>query len=99
MKYLVKKDKTKRYNFFVSESKQTALKVFGRNRQSLATNFFPAEKNFLFHKNGLSRVLIKNRCVVSGNSKSVYRIFRLSRSMFRRSASFGYISGVTKASW
>ena len=46
-----------------------------------------------------SRVRIKNRCIITGRSHSVYRICRLSRIKFRELASQGLLMGITKSSW
>lgn len=42
---------------------------------------------------------IRNRCVLTGRSRSVSRKFRLGRSKLRELASRGELPGVTKASW
>ncbi|KAJ5888457.1 hypothetical protein N7495_008498 [Penicillium taxi] len=42
---------------------------------------------------------IKNRCVASGTSRSVFRDFRLNRYQFRMQALSGELPGVKKASW
>ena len=42
---------------------------------------------------------IRNRCVVTGRPRGVYRKFGLSRITFREMALKGEIPGITKASW
>ncbi|RYE17891.1 MAG: 30S ribosomal protein S14 [Sphingobacteriaceae bacterium] len=42
---------------------------------------------------------IKNRCILSGRSKAVYRFCRLSRIRIRELANKGLLNGVTKSSW
>lgn len=44
-------------------------------------------------------VRVKNRCIITGRSKSVYRFCRLSRISFRELASKGLLIGVSKSSW
>ncbi len=46
-----------------------------------------------------SMIRMKNRCVLTGRSKSVYRFCRLSRISFRELASKGLLIGITKSSW
>ena len=46
-----------------------------------------------------SPVRIKNRCAVTGRSKSYMRQFGLSRIQFREMARRGELPGVTKSSW
>ena len=42
---------------------------------------------------------IRNICILTGRSRSVYRSFRLSRLKLREYAIAGYFVGLTKASW
>jgi small subunit ribosomal protein S14 len=49
-------------------------------------------------RNG-SPVRVRNRCVITGRSRAVYRMFGLSRIKLRELALEGKIPGVTKASW
>ncbi|KAJ3685480.1 hypothetical protein LUZ61_014644 [Rhynchospora tenuis] len=42
---------------------------------------------------------VRNRCIFSGRPRSVYRLFRSSRIVFRSLASEGALMGVKKASW
>ena len=42
---------------------------------------------------------IRNRCELTGRSRSYYRKFRLSRIMLRELANKGLIPGVVKSSW
>lgn len=42
---------------------------------------------------------VMNRCVFTGRSRSVYRMFKVSRIVFRELASGGLLHGVKKASW
>ena len=46
-----------------------------------------------------SAIQIKDRCVASGNAKSVIRDFKLNRTEFRNRARAGLIPGVKVASW
>lgn len=46
-----------------------------------------------------SKTRIRNRCILTGRSRSVYRLFRFSRIVFRDLASHGEIPGVQKSSW
>jgi len=46
-----------------------------------------------------SRVRLRNRCLLTGRSRGVYRRFQLSRIMIRDLGSVGLIPGLKKASW
>ncbi len=42
---------------------------------------------------------VRNRCMVTGRSRAVYRKFQLSRIMMRELGNMGLIPGLTKSSW
>jgi small subunit ribosomal protein S14 len=46
-----------------------------------------------------SAVRVRNRCLVTGRGKGVYRKFGLCRNMFRLLALEGKIPGIRKSSW
>lgn len=46
-----------------------------------------------------SKVRIRNRCVITGRPRGVYRQFKISRIMLRELASSGLLTGVKKSSW
>jgi small subunit ribosomal protein S14 len=46
-----------------------------------------------------SKIRIKNRCIMTGRGKSVYRFCKLSRIVFRELAAKGSLVGITKSSW
>lgn len=46
-----------------------------------------------------SQTRIKNRCILTGRGKAVYKKFKLSRISFRELALKGMLPGVLKASW
>jgi small subunit ribosomal protein S14 len=46
-----------------------------------------------------ARSKIHNRCIITGRPRSVNRLHRISRLVFRRLASMGQLSGVMKSSW
>ncbi len=42
---------------------------------------------------------VRNRCMVTGRSRAVYRKFQLSRIMMRELGNAGLIPGLTKSGW
>lgn len=46
-----------------------------------------------------SRSRCRNRCIICGRSRSVYRKFNLCRLCIRKALMFGYVPGAKKASW
>ncbi len=48
---------------------------------------------------GRDMIRVRNRCLLCGRSRAVYRKFGVCRICFRKMASDGLIPGVRKASW
>lgn len=46
-----------------------------------------------------SKTRIRNRCIFTGRPRSVNKLFRVSRIVFRELASQGKLLGISKASW
>jgi small subunit ribosomal protein S14 len=44
-------------------------------------------------------IRLRNRCLITGRSRGVYRKFGLARTKLRELAMVGYIPGLRKASW
>jgi small subunit ribosomal protein S14 len=97
MKHLIAKDKRIRKVFFKKEIRRYVLKSLVKNQ------FLSVEERTKFH-NDLKDLhsfpmRIKNRCIVTGRAKSVYRAFGLTRMKVREAALFGLLNNVKKSSW
>jgi small subunit ribosomal protein S14 len=46
-----------------------------------------------------NRCRLRNRCLITGRARGVYRKFGLSRNKLRELGMVGYIPGLRKASW
>lgn len=57
-----------------------------------------AYRNFYFYKNS-STSFFRRSCIRSGNCRSVFRFFKMSRYLCRFYASNGFFVGVSKASF
>jgi ribosomal protein S14 len=57
------------------------------------------QQHFLSFPKISSLSRIKNLCILTGRPKSVYRFFKISRLQFRKLASKGYLTGISKYSW
>ena len=99
MKSLIEKDKKRRKLFKKSESKRRELKAIIynkensmelRNKAQIALSKLPKDS---------SKIRIKNRCVLTGRSKGVFRYFKLSRIQLRQLTLEGNIPGYSKTSW
>lgn len=99
MKTLFLKDKKRRILFQKAEKKRLVLKkIFSdltlpknlRMRAYYQLKTLPRDSS-------ITRV--RNRCLLTNRSRSIYRKFRLSRLTFRRLALNGELIGVRKSSW
>ena len=80
-------------------AKRARLKAIAGNRDLPMEERFQARlKLAQLPRNGAA-VRIRNRCEVTGRSRSVYRKFKMSRIALRDLASTGQIPGMVKSSW
>jgi small subunit ribosomal protein S14 len=99
MQKKIKKNIKQRYTFKDFEKKRLILKIISKNlniEKDLRWKLY--QKWFFFNSNS-SITRIKNLCVLTGRSKSVYRLFKISRIQLRKLASEGFLPGVSKYSW
>ena len=65
-------------------------------QNNILIRYFNINKNL--PKNS-SFIRIKNRCIISGRSHGIHRLFKLSRIQMRELASNGNLMGIQKSSW
>jgi small subunit ribosomal protein S14 len=92
-------DEKRRLLFKKLEGSRAFLKSIIKNK-SLSQN----SRSFFIRKlhekpRNSSKVRIRNRCILTGRGRGVFKEFRVSRIKFRELASQGLIPGVTKTSW
>jgi len=99
MKKLFIKDFNRRNIFLLLELERIILKYILTNFKlplDIRLNAYINFKNVSI----LSTITkIKNRCVLTNRSRSVYRKFKMSRIFFKKLALDGLLIGVKKASW
>ena len=99
MRAKMERDKLLRCNFVKNELDFGVFKALIMNQKlgliSRQQIYFNRVKFSPFY----SRTRIKNRCVVTGRSKSYIRQFKVSRIKLREFASKGWLYGVSKSSW
>nr|QPN54057.1 ribosomal protein S14 [Phytophthora chlamydospora] len=99
MQKKIKKNIKQRYLFKKFEKNRLILKILSKNLHiEKDLRWKLQQKWFFFHQNS-SITRIKNLCVLTGRSKSIYRLFKISRIQLRNLASKGYLPGVSKYSW
>lgn len=95
----IQRDKKRRIFYLKQEIKRLEYKSFFNdlrlNKEFRYTIMTTLNK---LSRNG-SRVRIKNRCILTGRTHSVYKMCKLSRIKFRELASQGVLMGITKSSW
>ena len=75
------------------------LKIILKNLNIKKEIRYRLQQKWFFFPNNSSITRIKNLCILTGRSKSIYRLFRISRIQLRKLASDGYLPGVSKYSW
>ena len=95
MKSAVTRDKKRRALFKEYEEKRLALKVL----QRINPKDVRIQQGLDELPHNSSRTRIRNRCVITGRSRSVWRAFRISRIQLRKLALQGALMGVKGSSW
>ena len=93
------KDKQRRILHRQQELKRLQYKSIIENR-SLPPNI---REIYIYKLNKLPRdgslVRIRNRCILTGRARAVYKFCKLSRLCLRELAAQGKLAGVSKSSW
>ena len=76
-----------------------SLKKIIKDKNVPAEQRFAAQLKLAAMPRTSSATRIRNRCLVTGRARGVYRKFNISRIMLREMAAEGLIPGVHKASW
>jgi len=80
-------------------AKRARLKVLARDKSISAEDRFAARLKLAEMPRDGSEVRIRNRCMLTGRPRAVYRKFKISRIALRELASVGMIPGMVKSSW
>jgi small subunit ribosomal protein S14 len=99
MLYQVPSDKRKRKLFNKYEFRKMCMKVL-INDQRINMRFrtlLRLELDKIGKRANIGK--IRNRCVVSGRGRGVYRVFGLDRFNFKRMANLGKLIGIEKTGW
>ena len=91
------KKRIRLYNKY--KKKHDKLLKQANNKKLSADEQFQARLKLAKIPRNASKVRIRNRCLLTGRARGVYRKFKLSRIVFRELASIGHIPGITKSSW
>lgn len=81
------------------KAKRAELKAIIMDRSIAPEKRFEAQLKLAAMPRTSSATRVRNRCMVTGRARGVYRKFNISRIMLREMAAEGLIPGVRKASW
>src|SRR6056300_801030 len=94
-----KKNKNKKYNLQNNKKKRLVHKIILKNYYfNKNIRWRENQKWFYFNRN-TSLTRIKNICILTSRSRSIYRFFKISRIQLRKLASLGYLPGIAKYNW
>ena len=99
MQKKIKKNIKQRYLFQNLEKKRLIYKIISKNLKLKNNIRWKAQQRFFFFHQNSSLTRIKNLCILTGRSKSVYRLLKISRIKLRKLASKGSLPGIAKYSW
>ena len=99
MQKKIKKNINQRFLFKNLEKKRLIIKILSNNFNLKKTIRWKIEQRWFNFNRDSSLTRIKNICILTGRSKSVYRFFKISRLQLRKLASSGFLPGVTKYNW
>jgi ribosomal protein S14 len=102
MRKNLKKDQNTRNNFLASEKNRLYNKlVFSNSKLNSKSKWLVSlySTNRQYSGSFSSKVRIKNFCLLTGRSRSIYRKFRMSRILLRQKGAFGELPGISKDSW
>ena len=80
-------------------NRRLKLKQVAMDKNASPEDRFQATLKLAALPRNSARIRVKNRCKLTGRSRSYYRKFGLSRVELRNMASFGEIPGLVKSSW
>lgn len=81
------------------KAKRLELKSIVMNKELPSEERFVAQLKLASMPRTSSATRIRNRCMITGRSRGVYRKFNISRIMLREMVADGLLPGVRKASW
>jgi len=79
--------------------RRAKLKAIAKDRDVPSEERFAARLKLAELPRNSASVRIRNRCALTGRSRSYYRKFKLSRIALRDLAATGQIPGMVKSSW
>lgn len=98
-KALIEKEKRRQNAVANKAATRKALKDKIMNRDLPIEERFELQMKLSSMPRSGAKIRLRNRCLLTGRSRGVYRRFKMSRIMLRDMGSVGLIPGLKKASW
>lgn len=95
----IKKNIKQRYFFKNLEKKKLILKIIIKNLNIKRKKRRKIQQKFFFFNQNSSITRIKNICILTGRSRSIYRYFKISRIQLRKYISEKFLPGFFKYNW
>lgn len=99
MKKKIKKNINQRLLFKNLEKKRLIIKIISNNFNLKKIIRWKIEQKWFNFNKDSSLTRIKNICILTGRSKSIYKFFKISRLQLRKLASMGFLPGISKYNW
>ena len=99
MQKKIKQNIKQRFLFKNLEKKRLIYKILLKNLNLKKDLRWKAQQKWFFFYQKSSLTRIKNICILTGRSKSIYRLFKISRIQLRKLGSEGLLPGLSKYSW
>lgn len=99
MQKKIKKNIKQRYLFQNLEKNRLILKIISKNYYLKKQLRWKSQQKWFFFNNNTSITRIKNICILTGRTRSIYRFLKISRIQLRKLASTGLLPGISKYSW
>ncbi len=99
MKKKIKKNIKQRYLFKKFEKNKLIYKILLKNLNLQKDLRWKAQQKIFFLTKNTSLTRIKNICSLTGRSRSIYRLFKISRIQLRKLASKAFLPSLSKYSW
>ncbi len=96
---MVQRDLKRRKLYSKYKNKREKLLITAKDKSLSAEDRFEARLKLAQLPRNSAKNRIRNRCLITGRPRGVYRKFGLSRIAFRDLASDGKLPGVVKSSW
>lgn len=99
MQKIIQKNFKQRRIFREFEKKRLILQIISKNSFFDYNIINKVKQKFFFLENNSSISRIKNRCIITGRGKKVFRFFKLTRHKLKEFSSKGLLPGVSKHIW